>query len=85
MEGVHARREGVRLSNPCRVTGAMAQQTLAELVEGESVVAVQPSCADSGRRESSLSCPPAVLSQTQSRAAAESSDLPAEQYSGDTH
>ena len=62
-----------------------AQQILAELVEGESVVVAQSSCADRWRRESSLSCPSAVVSQTQSRAAAESRDLPAEQYSGDTH
>ena len=61
----------------------MAQQILAELVEGESVVAAQPSCADCGSGESSLSYPSAVVSQTQSRAAAESRDLPAEQYSGD--
>ena len=49
----------------------MAQQILAELVEGESVVAAHPSCADFGSGESSLSYPSAVVSQTQSRAAAE--------------
>ena len=64
-----------------------AHQILAEQVEGDSVVAAQPSCADCGSGESSLSYPSAVVrvSQTQSRAAAESRGLPAEQYSRDTH
>ena len=35
--------------------------------------------------ECPLSYPLAVVSQTQSQAAAESLDWPAEQYSGDTH
>ena len=61
-----------------------AQQVLAELAEKE-VVAAQPSCADCGSGESSLSYPSAVVSQTQGQAAAESRDLPAEQYSGDIH
>ena len=68
-----------------QLIGVTAQQILAELVEGESVVVAQPSCTDCGRGESSLSYPSAVVSQTQSRAAAESRGLPAEQYSGDIH
>ena len=62
-----------------------ALQILAELMEGESVLAAQPSCADCGSGGSSLSYLSAVVSQTQSQAAAESRGLPAEQYSGDTH
>ena len=62
-----------------------AQQILAKPVEGESVAAAQPSCADCGSVESLLGYPSAVVSQTQSQAAAESRGLPAEQYSGDTH
>ena len=59
-----------------------AQQILAELVERE-IVAAQQSCADFGSEESSFSYPSAVVSRTQSQAAAESRDLPAKQYSGD--
>ena len=61
-----------------------AQQILAELVER---VSERPSQAvlTVGGGEGSLSYIPAGMSWTQSQAAAESRDLPAEQYSGDIH